>query len=105
MDDPPGTRGQTITDPDGRLVELPARVWRSKILRDHPELVGWHAEVLATVQAPDHIEPDPLPQRRRFYRRGLGPSRWLLVVVTYEQNPARIITALANRKDPEQWTS
>jgi hypothetical protein len=25
------------------------------------------------------------------------------VVVSYEQEPARIITALANRKDPKQW--
>jgi hypothetical protein len=25
------------------------------------------------------------------------------VVVSYEQEPARIITALANRKDPKTW--
>jgi hypothetical protein len=31
-------------------------------------------------------------------------SRWLLAVVSYEQQPGRIVTALANRKDPKQWT-
>jgi hypothetical protein len=49
----------------------------------------------------DHTEPDTLSGRTRFYRRDVGPSRWLLVVVSYEQEPARIITALANRKDPK----
>ena len=34
---------------------------------------------------------------------GGGPSRWLMAVVSYEQEPARIITALANRKDPKTW--
>lgn len=30
-------------------------------------------------------------------------SRWLMAVVSYEQEPAWIITALANRKDPKRW--
>jgi hypothetical protein len=47
VEDRPDTEGQTVRDPEGRRVELPDHVWRSKILRDHPELVGWHAEVLA----------------------------------------------------------
>jgi hypothetical protein len=48
-------------------------------------------------------ELDALPAPVRFYRRGVGPSRWLVAVVSYEQQPARIITALANRKDPKRW--
>jgi hypothetical protein len=67
---------------------------------------------METVARPDHVEVDALPAARmRFYRREAGPSRWLLAVVSYEQQPgriitalARIITALANRKDPKQWT-
>ena len=43
-----------------------------------------------------------MQSRTRFYSRNVGPSRWLLVVVSYEQRPARIITAVANRKDPKQ---
>jgi hypothetical protein len=34
-----------------------------------------------------------------------GPSRWLLVVVSYEQTPARIVSAFANRKDPRSWSA
>ena len=93
----------TVIDPDGRDVVLLARIWEDKIARDHPELVDHLEAVMETVAKPDHIEPDTLPARTRFYRRDVGPSRWLMVVVSYEQQPARIITALANRKDPKRW--
>ena len=53
---------------------------------------------METVAKPDHVELDALPARSRFYRRGVGPSRWLMAVVSYEQEPARIITALATGK-------
>lgn len=92
-----------ITDPDGRSVALPARIWEGKIIRDHPELRGSLEQVIATVTAPDHVEPDPRETRQRYYRRGVGPSKWLMVVVSFEQELGRIITALALRKDPKQW--
>jgi len=92
-----------VTDIDGREVVLLTRIWEQKITRDHPELAGHLAAVVEAVARPDHIEADVLPSRTRFYRRGAGPSRWLLAVVSYEQQPGRIITALANRKDPKQW--
>ncbi|HLI61157.1 MAG TPA: DUF4258 domain-containing protein [Solirubrobacteraceae bacterium] len=98
----PASEMWTNPDPHGR--ELPEVIWQSKILRDHPEMAGHREAVLRTVATPEHVEDDPLPRRRRYYRRSLGPNRWLLVVVTYEQDPARIITALGNRKDPKQWT-
>jgi hypothetical protein len=59
--------------------------------------------VLATVTQPDPAEPEPRARRRRYYRRRVGPSRWLLVVVSFEQQPGRIITAVATRKDPKRW--
>ena len=92
-----------VRDPDGQLVVLPARVWKGKIAVDHPELRDSLSEVLETVRRPDHIEADSHENRRRFFRRGGGPSRWLMAVVSYEQKPARIITALGNRKDPKGW--
>lgn len=92
-----------ITDPDGRAVALPARIWEGKITRDHPELRRSIEQVIATVSAPDHVEPDPREARQRYYRRGVGPSKWRMVVVSFEQEPARIITALALRNDPKQW--
>jgi hypothetical protein len=93
----------TVTDPDGHEVVLLARIREDKITRDHPELVGHLDAVMDTVATPDHVEPDALPARTRFYRSGFGPSRWVMAAVSYEQQPARIITALANRKDPKRW--
>lgn len=93
----------TVVDPDGREVVMLARIWQNKIARDHPELLDHVDAVMNTVAKPDHVEADPLADRRRFYRRDVGPSRWLMAVVSYEQQPARIITALANRKDPKRW--
>jgi hypothetical protein len=92
-----------VADQDGNQVVLFARIWDQKIIRDHPELAGHLEAVLEAVAHPDHTEADALPGRSRFYRRDVGPSRWLLAVVSYEQQPGRIITALANRKDPRQW--
>jgi hypothetical protein len=68
-----------------------------------PLLAGNLDAVIATVMRPDHVESDALPRRERVYRRDVGPSRWLLAVVSFEQEPGRIITAVANRKDPKQW--
>jgi hypothetical protein len=92
-----------LSDPDGRSVVLLARIWEDKITQDHPDLRAHLEHVLAAVAKPDHAEPDPHAGRRRYYRRRVGPSRWLLVVVSFEQQPGRIITAVATRKDPKRW--
>lgn len=92
-------------DLQGTRVVLLRRVWRDKVLVDHPEMSPLANEVLGTVSKPDHAEPDPVRQdRRRFYSRGAGPSEWLMAVVSYEQKPARIVSAFANRKDPPTWS-
>ena len=92
-----------VRDRHQREVVLLARIWASKILRDHPEMAGSLDAVLETIHKPEHVEPDSLPGRERLYRRDVGPSRWLMVVVSFEQQPGRVITALANRKDPKRW--
>lgn len=93
-------------DPDGARVVLKDQVWSEKIVRDHPEIAEYRADVLRAVSAPDHVAADPIfEQRTRYYVRGAGPSRWLLVVVSYEQTPARIVSAFANRKDPKSWSA
>jgi hypothetical protein len=68
-------------------------------LRDHLE------QVLAAVAAPDHREPDPRPGRGRFFKQHVGPSLWLMVVVSLEAEPARIVTALGygHRRSPHGW--
>jgi hypothetical protein len=58
------------------------------------------------VSTPDHVAPDPsFEDRKRYYARDVGPSRWLLVIVSYEQTPARIVSVFANRKDPKSWSA
>lgn len=96
------TSSETV-DPDGRRVVLDDIGWRH-IVEEHKELVADREAVLATVAAPDHRGSDPRPGRERHWRRGLGPSRWLMVVVDYVSVPARIVTAYGNRKDPPGWT-
>jgi hypothetical protein len=96
--------GET-TDPQGKRVVLLDVVWRGKIIRDHPEIDRYLAAVLQAVSMPDHVVPDPgIEDRRRYYACCAGPSQWLLVVVSYEQSPARIVSAFANRKDPRSWS-
>ena len=76
---------------------------RTRSLDDHPELVGHLDAVVETVAKPDHIEPGRAASAYAVLPAHGGPSRWLMAVVSYEQQPARIITALANRKDPKRW--
>jgi hypothetical protein len=99
--DPP-LRSNAVTDPTGRAVVLDAAGWRH-IRENHPEMADHRAAVLATVRRPDHRRPDPRPGRERYYRRGIGPSRWCLVVVDFTRQPARVVTAFATRRDPEGW--
>jgi hypothetical protein len=94
--------GETI-DPEGRRVVLLERIWSEKILCIHPEMETFRADVLRTVEAPDCLESDLRPSRLRCFSTGLGPTVWLLVVVSYEQKPARVVTAYGYRKDPLLW--
>jgi hypothetical protein len=32
-------------------------------------------------------EPSPRPARERFFKQGVGPSKWLMVVVDSEKEP------------------
>lgn len=92
-------------DPAGVRVVIPAELWREKILRGHPELASHLDDVVRAIAEPDQILDDPVYEhRRRHYLRGVGPSRWLLVVLSYEQEPARVISAFGIRKDPRSWS-
>jgi hypothetical protein len=93
-----------VRDPDGHRVELTIERW-AHILDEHREMAAHRDALLATVAAPEHRSPDPRPQRTRYWRRGLGPSRWLLAVIDFGSDPARVVTAYGNRKDPPGWTS
>ena len=96
------------TTSTGTRVVLYEDTWLEHILaphEGHEELAAHLAAVLGAVVSPDHHEPDPRAGRERFYKQDVGPSRWLMVVVSFEQEPARIVTALGYRhgRSPIGW--
>ncbi len=94
---------EEATDPDGRRVILDQHGW-DHVVTEHDEMTPHRTAVMATITSPEHRQPDPRAGRERYWRRGLGPSRWLLVVVDFDVDPARVVTAYGNRKDPPGWT-
>lgn len=74
-------------DGEGRRVVLDEDGW-AHILDRHPLMQPHRSAIIAAVSTPDHRDVDArLPGRHRLYREGWGPSRWLLVVVDYEECP------------------
>jgi len=59
------------------------------------------AAILDAVSRPDLRQGDPAPGRERFYRRDLDPTRWLRVVVDFNQSPAFVVTAFIQDHKPE----
>jgi hypothetical protein len=96
------------TTPDGLRVVLYEDTWRDHVLHPddgHVELTQHLDAVLAAVSTPDHREPDEREARERFYKQDVGPSRWLMVAVSFEDEPARIVTALGygHGRSPAGW--
>ncbi len=91
----------SVEDPDGTPVELTAERW-AHILEPnrHPELKTYREAVLRTVSTPDRRVEGRAANEQWFFGRGVGPSRWLQVVVGYEAGRGWIITAFARRADP-----
>lgn len=86
-----------LNDPDGRQVVLDGEGWQH-ILTEHREMSRHQAAVRETIEHPSSRRADPLPGRERYYRHGVGPSRWVMVVVDLNQTPARIVTAFGLRR-------
>jgi transcriptional regulator with XRE-family HTH domain len=78
---------ESVLDPHGRTVHLTPSRW-NHILIGHPHLFPYLDDLLRAIQAPTaHIE-DARPGQDWFYLRGIGPSAWLKVVVTYDRDTA-----------------
>jgi hypothetical protein len=86
-------------DPDGRRVILSAARWLH-VCERHPDLGGRPEDLLEVVANPDARKPGREPGEEWFYRRSVGPSRWIRVVVHYERKEGRITTAFARRGMP-----
>jgi len=89
----------TVTDPNGRAVTLSAERW-SHILDAHPELGAFQTAVLQAVERPTKNLHGPDPGEEWCYLQGVGPSRWLKVVVIYGTGTGFIATAFARRRVP-----
>lgn len=91
-----------VIDPNGRRVELDQERWQH--ITDphdgHPELAALQTQVLHAVEAPDRHRPGHAPNEEWFYLAGAGPSRWLKVVVVFQAENGRIITAFPRRAFP-----
>lgn len=86
-------------DPDGRRVDMHLRGWRH-IVEAHPQLRVDPETVLAAVSSPEHRTPGREHGEEWFYAGRAGPSRWLKVVVHYEDNRGLIVTAFPRRSFP-----
>jgi hypothetical protein len=76
--------------PEGRMVVLTDRVWAHVVSRH--ENMGEHLDdVLRTIRVPDYREPDVRAGRERFFGFGLGPQRWLRVVIEFGTDRDRVV--------------
>ena len=55
---------------------------------------------MRAVQAPDERRQGRKSNEQWFFLRNAGPSRWLQVVVAYEDDRGWIVTAFGRRRDP-----
>ncbi|MGH2911000.1 MAG: hypothetical protein ACRDJ3_00845 [Solirubrobacteraceae bacterium] len=88
------------TDPDGRRVMFDERTERHLGLR-RPQMLTHMTAILDTVARPDIREDDSAPDRERFFRRDLDPSRFLRVVVDFNESPGFVVTAFIQDHEPE----
>jgi hypothetical protein len=70
------------------------------VIKGHPQLLTMVEDVLDVVREADAIVRDPLAGRWQYWRREIGPTRWLCVVVDWAEGPPGIVTAFPSRRIP-----
>ena len=89
-----------MRDHQGREVLLSDERWRH-IVSAHPEIEIYKEEVCRSVESPTTTLAGREPDEEWLYLEGVGPSRWLKVVVVFDsEGSGRIITAFARRRKP-----
>lgn len=74
--------------------------WRH-IVGGHPEIAVCEEEIRRAVESPTAVLPGRGPAEEWLYLEGVGPSRWLKVVVVFDRAElGRIITAFPRRRKP-----
>ena len=80
-----------VVDPDARRVELTAERWEHIVDNHagHPELAAYRRDVMLAVSEPHEQRPGRRDNEQWYFRRDVGPSRWLQVVVASRHHPQR----------------
>ncbi len=86
-------------DSEGRRIVLSAERWLH-ILDDHEELAQEMEPILWGITSPTLRRGGRWSDEEWFYVAGPGPSRYVKVVVHYEGEEGRIMTAFPRREFP-----
>jgi len=87
-------------DPLGRTVRLTQERWKH-IIDGHPYMAPFRDDVLWAVEAPTHRIEQARPGQDWFYLQNAGPSRWLKVVVAFDDSSiGSVRTAFPRRSQP-----
>ncbi|MHB8296267.1 MAG: hypothetical protein ACYDH5_16960 [Acidimicrobiales bacterium] len=87
-----------MSRPDRQPIHLSEERW-AHIVEGHPELWGWRDRILSILAEPGQVVPGRRPGEEWLYGTG-GPSRWLKVVVQWDDDRATVVTAFARRRMP-----
>jgi hypothetical protein len=92
---------ELTTDPLGRKVQLTEERW-NHIVEGHPYMAPFRADVMRAIEEPTHRIEQPRPDQDWFYLQGAGPSRWLKVVVAFDEDSiiGSVRTAFPRRSKP-----
>ncbi len=87
-------------DPLGRTVQLTEERW-GHIIEGHPYMAPFRADLMRAIEEPTHRIEQPRPDQDWFYLQDAGPSRWLKVVVAFDEDSVgSILTAFPRRNKP-----
>jgi hypothetical protein len=90
----------SVVDPLGRTVHLTGERWEH-IVDGHPYMAAHQADVLRAIREPSERIEQARPGQDWFYLEGAGPSRWLKVVVAFdEESTGKVRTAFPRRSKP-----
>lgn len=91
----------TVQDRLGRTIVLERERWEH--FQKHEQLDGHELAVMRAVEKADRRREGSFPRSEVIYGRGLGPAKWLAVVVEYDSDGlmGRVITAYPYNKEPK----
>ena len=88
----------SVRDGLGRTIVLEQERWEH--VQKHEQLDGHELAVMRAIEKADKRRDGNFPGSEVIYARGLGPARWLAVVVEYDGLMGRVLTAYPRNKEP-----